>query len=57
MKQTPLNKFSVIIRKGDKYFIGQIREIPGVITQGKTIKETRENLLDALKLYSESINE
>ncbi len=45
------------ISKGDKYFIGTIREIPEVITQGKTIEETKENILDALQLYLESMQE
>lgn len=45
------------ISKGDEYFIGTIREIPEVITQGKTIEETKENILDALQLYLESMQE
>ncbi|MBI3878203.1 MAG: type II toxin-antitoxin system HicB family antitoxin [Verrucomicrobia bacterium] len=42
----------MLIEKGlDGWYVGQIQEIPGVLTQGKTIKETKENLLDALDLY------
>ena len=34
-------------------FIGYVAEIPGVNTQGETLEETRENLLDALELILE----
>ena len=45
-------KLTMLIETGDQgWFIGQIAEIPGVLTQGKTIDETKENLLDALELY------
>jgi|WetSurMetagenome_2_1015567.scaffolds.fasta_scaffold124683_2 predicted RNase H-like HicB family nuclease len=43
---------TAIIKKGqDNWYVGYVEEIPGVITQGKTIKETKENLVDALELY------
>ena len=43
---------TAIIKKGqNNRYVGYIEEIPGVITQGKTIKETKENLVDALELY------
>lgn len=45
------------ISKGDEFYIGTIREIPEVITQGKTIEETKENILDALQIYLESMQE
>ena len=31
-------------------FIGYVAEIPGANTQGETLEETRENLLDALEM-------
>jgi predicted RNase H-like HicB family nuclease len=45
------------IAKGDEFFIGTIKEIPAVITQGETIEETRENVLDALRLYLEDMQQ
>ena len=48
-------KLTIAIIKGQEYFIGTIKEIPGVITQGKTIDETKENVLDALQLYLEAM--
>lgn len=47
-------KLNAIIEKGESgWFVGQIEEIPAVISQGKTIEELKMNLLDALKLYLE----
>lgn len=45
------------ILKGESFFVGTIKEIPGVITQGTTIEETKENILDALQVYLESMQE
>lgn len=30
--------------------VGKIKEIPGVLTQGVTIEETKDNLMDALNV-------
>ncbi len=32
-------------------FIGYVEEMPGVNTQGETMEETKNNLLEALDLY------
>ena len=47
-------KFTAVYKKSGKWYIGWIEEIPGVNTQGKTIKELKENLADALKLIIET---
>ncbi|MFI5362976.1 MAG: type II toxin-antitoxin system HicB family antitoxin [Elusimicrobiota bacterium] len=31
-------------------YVGRLREIPGVISQGDTLKELRENIVDAYNL-------
>jgi len=46
-------KLTMVISKGEEFFIGTIKEIPAVLTQGRTIEETKENVLDALELYLE----
>ncbi len=46
-------KLTIAISKGVEYYIGAIKEMPGVITQGSSIEETKENLMDALGLYLE----
>ncbi len=48
-------KLTLVITKGSEYFIGRIKEIPNVLTQGISIDEVKENILDALKLYLEDL--
>ena len=40
-------EFTGIIEKQGKWYAGYIEEIPGVNTQGRTLKEVRENLKEA----------
>lgn len=47
-------KLTAIIKKSnDGWYVGQLEEIPAGLSQGKTIDELKENLLDALKLILE----
>ena len=46
-----------ISKVGSGYFMGQIKEIPAVITQGATVEEAKENLMSALNLYLEDMRE
>lgn len=49
---------TLVIKKGKNgYLIGQLKEIPGVFTQGLTVEEVKENILDSLELYFEDIRE
>lgn len=41
---------TAVYQKQGKWYLGWIEEIPGVNTQGKTLKETKENLKEALEL-------
>ncbi len=43
-------EFTAVYRKSGKWYLGWIEEIPGANTQGKTLKETKENLKEALRL-------
>jgi len=47
-------QFTAIYKKSRKWYLGWIEEIPGVNTQGKTLKETKENLKEALLLILET---
>ena len=47
-------QFTAIYKKRGKWYLGWVEEIPGVNTQGKTLKETKENLKDALSLILET---
>jgi len=46
-------KITHIIRKSGCWYVGYIKEIPGVNTQGRTLAETGENLKEALQLILE----
>ena len=51
-------KLTLIVTEGKNGFlIGQIKEIPGVITQGTTVEQVKENIVDALELYLEDMRE
>lgn len=39
---------AIIEKSSDGWYVGQIEEFPEVISQGKTIEELRNNLMDAL---------
>lgn len=50
-------KLTLVITKGEEYFVGSIKEIPAVISQGSTIEEAKENVIDALQFYLEDMQE
>jgi predicted RNase H-like HicB family nuclease len=50
-------KLTLLIRQGKTQLIGQLKEIPGVLTQGQTVAEVKENIQDALALYLEDMRE
>ena len=43
-------QFTAIYKKRGQWYLGWVEEIPGVNTQGKTLKEVKENLKEALLL-------
>ena len=36
--------------KDDGWFVGKIKEIPGIFSQGETLEELEDNIKDAYKL-------
>ena len=48
---------TLVVTIGEAFYIGKIKEIPEVLTQVTTVAETRENILDALELYLEMMQE
>ena len=36
------------------WFVGRLREVPGVLSQGATLKELEENIMDAYRLIMKS---
>ncbi len=47
-------QFTAVYKKSGKWYLGWIEEIPGVNTQGKTLRETKSNLREALFLVLEA---
>lgn len=47
-------EFTAIYQKRGKWIVAWVEEIPGVNTQGRTQKEARENLKEALQLILET---
>lgn len=47
-------EFTSVIEKRGNWYIGYVEELPSVNTQGKTLKEVRENLKEALCLIIEA---
>ena len=44
------NFTAIILKASDGTFTGYVEEVPGVISQGKTVKETIDYLNDALQM-------
>jgi predicted RNase H-like HicB family nuclease len=51
-------QLTAIIEEGENgWLVGQLEEIPAVISQGKTLEELKLNLSDALQLFLETQKE
>ena len=49
-KHRPINFNAIIEKSEDGWYVGQLEEMPEVLSQGKTIQELKQNLQDALDL-------
>lgn len=47
-------QFNAVFKKMDKWYLAWVEEVPGANTQGRTLKEARENLREALELILET---
>jgi len=43
-------KLRMVYWKGKKFWVGKLIDPPEVMTQGKTLKELEQNIIDAYKL-------
>jgi predicted RNase H-like HicB family nuclease len=41
----------------DGWYVGRVREVPGVFSQGATVEELEENIRDAYNLMKEDADE
>lgn len=49
-----MQKFTAVYKKRAGWYLGWIEEISGVNTQGRTLKEVKENIREALVLVIET---
>ncbi|MFH0714286.1 MAG: type II toxin-antitoxin system HicB family antitoxin [Candidatus Diapherotrites archaeon] len=55
-KNIKVREFTVSIRPGeDGWLVVECLELPGCITQGKTLKEAKANAEEAIQCYLESL--
>lgn len=47
-------EFTAVFEKRGKWYVAYVEEVPGANTQGKTLREARENLKEALSLILEA---
>jgi len=47
-------KLTAVFQKSPHGYIGYVEELPGANTQGKTLEETRKNLIEAIRLVLEA---
>jgi len=48
--------FTIEYWKDDGWFVGKMKEIPGVFSQGETLEELKENINDAYRMMLESVS-
>ena len=41
----------------DNFYVGKLKEVPGIFSQGRTLKELRENIIDAYNLMMKDDDE
>lgn len=42
--------FTLEYWRDDDWFVGKLKEIPGIFSQGKTLEELKENIVDAYRM-------
>ncbi len=49
--------FTLEYWQDDGWYVGKLKEIPGVFSQGETLEELEENIKDAYKLIMEEASQ
>ena len=47
-------KLTAVFRKSKHGYIGYVEELPGANTQGRTLQQTKKNLIEAVQLVLEA---
>jgi len=48
------SSYTIVVVKSEDWYAGYVKELPGAHSQGKTVKEVKENLKEAIKMVLES---
>jgi predicted RNase H-like HicB family nuclease len=48
-----MRQFTLEYWKDDDWYVGRLKEVPGVFSQGETLEELEENVKDAYRLMME----
>ncbi len=52
-----MEKFTAVYERDGEWWIGFAEELPGANTQGRTLEEARENLVEAVQLVLQANRE
>ena len=52
-----MRPFTLEYWKDDDWYVGRLKEAPGIFSQGETLEELEENVKDAYKLMMEADEE
>ena len=50
-----IREFTLEYWRDEGWYVGRLREVPGVFSQGKTLKELEENIREAYRLMVEEL--
>ena len=45
-----VSNYTIVIVKSEGWYAGYVKELPGAHSQGKTVKEVKDNLREAIKM-------
>jgi len=48
-----VKRFTLEYWRDEGWYVGKLKEVPGVFSQGETLKELEDNIRDAYKLMAE----
>lgn len=52
-----MDRLTAVFEQDGEWWVGSVEELPGALTQGRTIEEARENLREAVLLILEANRE
>ncbi len=52
-----VKRFTLEYWEDDGWYVGRLKEIPGVFSQGETLQELEDNIRDAYQLIKEEIED